>query len=137
MADRVHTHNLRVYYEDTDAGGVVYHTNYLSFMLRARTEWLRGLGFDYIQLEREHRLVFAVKSCSIEYVAPARLDDWLEIESKITGMGAATLDFAQTIRHEGQVMVEGTVKLVTLDTSGKVLRMPSALREAIRSWREG
>jgi acyl-CoA thioester hydrolase len=132
-----HIHKVRVYYEDTDAGGVVYHARYLGFLERARTEWLRTLGANHRQLLAEHNLLFTVRRLSIEYYAPAKLDDLLEISTEITACGAATLDMRQIIRHEGacrgdhkkdKTLVEMTVTLVAITPGGKVLRLPPELR---------
>jgi acyl-CoA thioester hydrolase len=124
-----HRFRCRVYYEDTDAGGVVYYANYLKFAERARTEWLREkAGTNHERLLAEHSLLFAVKRVTVDYLAPARLDDMLEISTEITDCGAATLDMRQIIRHEGKPLAEVAVTLVALSSSGKVMRLPKALR---------
>jgi acyl-CoA thioester hydrolase len=129
-----HRLNCRVYYEDTDAGGVVYYANYLKFAERARTEWLRQMGTNHRQLLSEHNLFFTVKSVSADYHAPAKLDDLLEISSEVTDCGAATLDMRQIIRHEGKTLTTVLVTLVAVSPAGKVLRLPAALREALCGW---
>lgn len=90
---------VRVYYEDTDAGGVVYYANYLKFFERARTEWLRSLGFNQQALVGERGLLFAVRSVEVHYLAPARLDDMLTVELRVERIRRASIDFAQSIRH--------------------------------------
>ena len=88
---------VRVYYEDTDSGGVVYYANYLKFMERARTEWLRHRGFEQDALLRDHRLLFAVRSLTVDYHRPARFNDQLEVVSEIAATGGASLTFVQTL----------------------------------------
>jgi acyl-CoA thioester hydrolase len=90
---------VRVYYEDTDSGGVVYYANYLKFMERARTEWLRAHGFEQDVLLRDQRVLFAVRSLSVDYHRPARFNDRLEIISRVAATGGASLTFAQTIQR--------------------------------------
>lgn len=92
-------HRLRVYWEDTDASGVVYHASYLRFFERARTEWLRALGFDQDRLLREFSTAFTVASLSIDYRSPARLDDALEVQTEIGELRRASLRFRQTLRR--------------------------------------
>ena len=87
---------VRVYYEDTDAGGVVYYANYLKFMERARTEWLRTRGFEQDVLIKEQDLVFAVRSLSIDYLRPARLDDLLQVRVTVSELRRASIVFEQT-----------------------------------------
>src|SRR4030066_1801109 len=91
---------VRVYYEDTDSGGVVYHSNYLNFMERARTEWLRALGFEQDELLRRDGVIFAVRSANIEFLKPARFNDLLQATVQISRRGQASLSFAQEIRRD-------------------------------------
>ncbi len=128
-----HCLNCRVYYEDTDAAGVVYYANYLRFAERGRTELLRQLGANHHDLKSNHNLLFAVKKLTVDYQAPARLDDLLEIETEVTACGAATLDMRQIIRHEGKPLAVMTVTLVTISTEGKVLRLPKEWRDVLRA----
>lgn len=93
------TLQTRVYYEDTDAAGIVYHANYLKFMERARTEWLRKLGYDQRQLAVEHELGFVVRKMAIDFIRPARLDDKLAIVSKVVRCGKASIVFLQSVNH--------------------------------------
>jgi acyl-CoA thioester hydrolase len=105
---------VRVYYEDTDAGGVVYHANYIKFMERARTEFLRQLGFELNVLEREQRLVFAVRGLSIDYRRPARLNDWLEVSVGFEAVRSASLLFVQGVRCGGERLCDGRVRVAAL-----------------------
>ncbi len=88
---------MRVYYEDTDSGGVVYYANYLRFMERARTEWLRALGFEQDQLLERYGILFAVRRATVDYLRPARFNDLLEVRSELAGHGGASLDFSQQV----------------------------------------
>jgi acyl-CoA thioester hydrolase len=111
---------VRVYYEDTDAGGVVYHANYLKFMERARSEWLRAIGYEQDALIREQGLVFAVRSITLSYRKPARFNDLLHVTVSIARLGKASLVFSQAIAHaksdgEKELLTTGSVKLASLD----------------------
>lgn len=126
------THHCRVYYEDTDAGGVVYYVNYLKFMERARTEWLRALGIAQSQLAVEN-LLFVVHSAEARYLAPARLDDALEVSAEVVELNRASLVFRQQVRRmsDAALLCEGriTVACVRAD-SFKPRAIPEALRTA-------
>ncbi len=104
-APHSHVFPLRVYYEDTDSGGVVYYANYLKFAERARTELLRRYGIDHGALMERDGIVFAVRSCDIEYLKPARLDDMLEVHSGNLRLGGASLRMDQTVMRGGDILV--------------------------------
>jgi acyl-CoA thioester hydrolase len=108
---------VRVYYEDTDAGGVVYYANYLKFMERARTEWLRELGFEQDELIDRHNVLFAVRRVALEYRQPARFNDRLTVSVEVTAAGKASLTFAQAIRRETNdtLLCDGEVRIASLD----------------------
>lgn len=108
---------VRVYYEDTDSGGVVYYANYLKFMERARTEWLRAHGFEQDALLRDQRLLFAVRALNVDYHRPARFNDQLEVVSRVAETGGASLTFAQTIRRtcSADLLCSARVKVACLD----------------------
>jgi acyl-CoA thioester hydrolase len=117
---------VRVYYEDTDAGGIVYYANYLRFLERARTEWLAAAGFTHDELEREHRVAFVVHRLEIEYRQPARLYDALEVTLSLTGRGRGRLVMAQDVLREGATLAEATVTLACLDSATrKPTRIPA------------
>ena len=123
---------VRVYYEDTDAGGVVYHTSYIRFLERARTEWLRSLGYSQARLIEEMGLLFSVVSLEIQYRLPARLDDLLLVRSEVQPGGGASVNFEQVIHRgeERQELVWGKVVVACLDaTTFKPKRLPDTLRE--------
>jgi acyl-CoA thioester hydrolase len=120
---------VRVYYEDTDAGGVVYYANYLRFIERARTEWLRAVGYEQDRLRDGEGILFAVRRVGIDYLAPARFNDLLQVTSRLVQAGGASLVFAQTVlREDGTRCCEATVKVACIDagTFGP-RRMPAHL----------
>jgi len=130
----VYSFPVRVYFENTDAGGVVYHSEYLKFLERARTEWLRHLGFDHQALARDHRVVFVVTSAAIEFARPARLDDTVAVSVRLESLGKVRCVFAQEIRREDDVLVKAkvTVACVTGE-SFKPLEIPEALRKKMEA----
>lgn len=118
---------IRVYYEDTDAGGVVYFANYLKFLERARTEWLRTLGFEQDQLARRERLMFVVRSAQLEFLKPARFNDLIEVTAAVAERRGASLTFAQTIRPAGAVrrdetLCEAEVRIACVDVASRAPR---------------
>ncbi|MDO8932661.1 MAG: tol-pal system-associated acyl-CoA thioesterase [Rhodocyclaceae bacterium] len=118
---------VRVYYEDTDAGGVVYYANYLRFLERARTEWLRSLGFVQSVL-MEQRIAFAVRSMTTEYLKPARLDDELLVVSTIESLGRAQIVFRQGIERAGEALVEAKIRVACFDpVRGRATAMPKEI----------
>jgi acyl-CoA thioester hydrolase len=125
---------VRVYFENTDAGGVVYHGEYLKFLERARTEWLRHLGFDHQTLARTHRLVFIVSSLVIDFLKPARLDETLSVSVHLESLGKVRCIFAQEIRREDEVLVKAkvTVACVTGE-SFKPTEIPEPLRRKMEA----
>jgi acyl-CoA thioester hydrolase len=108
---------IRVYWEDTDAGGVVYHAGYLRFMERARSEWLRALGIDQGALSATRALGFLVRDMQLDFLAPARLDDELEVSVAVQGRRAASMTFAQAVRRVGEErdLVSATVRVACVD----------------------
>ena len=110
---------VRVYWEDTDAGGVVYHASYLRFMERARTDWLRSIGIDQATLIRNERLQFVVVEAQIRYHRPARFDDQLQVSVLVTERGGASMTMSQEIRRgigDGELLVSATVRAACLDS---------------------
>jgi len=105
---------VRVYYEDTDAAGVVYYANYLKFMERARTEWLRQLGFEQDELVKRAGVLFAVRSASLEFMKPARFNDLLQATVAVRRVGGASLTFLQTVERDGAPICQGEVKIACL-----------------------
>ncbi len=119
---------VRVYYEDTDAAGVVYYANYLRYMERARTEWLGALGMELVALEREHRVAFVVHRVDIEYLRPARLGDRLDVSVAVVARGRSRLVIDQAIRRADEVLTRARVTLACLDAAQwRPARMPARL----------
>lgn len=122
---------IRVYYEDTDAGGVVYHANYVCFFERARTEFLRQAGFSQ-QLLLSENIAFVVKKLEIDYKTPARLDDLLSVETEIRAVKKATIIFEQKLWREDVCLSHAVVSVASVDlTKMKPIAIPQAIREAI------
>lgn len=126
---------VRIYYEDTDAGGVVYYANYLKYLERARTEWLRSLGFGQEALMREAGILFAVRHVEIDYLVAARFDDQLTVEAAIDKSSKVSLTFAQRIlRDDGTVLCTASVKVVCLDQEEfRPTAIPDFIREKVKA----
>jgi acyl-CoA thioester hydrolase len=125
---------VRVYYEDTDAGGVVYFTNHLRFMERARTEWLRSLGFDQSELRQRHGILFVVKGIETNYLKPARLDDALTVQSCLVLPGRVVLRFEQTVERSGDTLVRGTSDVACVSAASlRPCRIPTVVMQALHS----
>jgi acyl-CoA thioester hydrolase len=127
---------VRVYYEDTDASGVAYHANYLRWFERARTEWLRQLGFGQARLLREAGVGFTVASLSVRYLRPARLDDELLVRTRVTGVGKASIEFEQHLHYAGAggdaALAAATVRVGCIGVEGfRPRRMPVAIEQAL------
>ena len=124
---------VRVYYEDTDAGGLVYYANYLKYMERARTEWLRGVGFEQTDLAHCHGVIFVVRSAAIEYLVPARFNDELQVTVELIKVGAGQIDLIQRVMSEGEELACAKVKIacVKLETMRPV-RIPREIVATLR-----
>ena len=126
-----HTFSLRVYYEDTDLAGIVYYANYLKFIERARSEWVRGLGIDQALLRAEHGLVFAVRRVEADYLRPALFDNVLTVQTTLSEHSGARLVLDQAVLRGAQTLFTARVTLVCLTAAGTATRFPSALRTAL------
>jgi acyl-CoA thioester hydrolase len=123
---------VRVYYEDTDAGGVVYHASYLCYLERARTEWLRAQGYSQARLKLEESLVFTVVAMTLDFLRPARLDDLLNVRSRVRLAGGASVEFEQEIFRDAQRILCATVRVACLDAdSFRPRRLPAALKGSL------
>jgi acyl-CoA thioester hydrolase len=129
-----HVMALRVYYEDTDAGGMVYYANYLKYAERARTEMLRLVGVDHETLAREHDLVFVVRNCALACEKPARLDDLIEVRSRLLDLGGASLTAEQVIGRNGTELARLDVRLACMTAGGRPTRIPKTVREALGAY---
>ncbi|MGN6152385.1 MAG: tol-pal system-associated acyl-CoA thioesterase [Lysobacteraceae bacterium] len=124
----------RVYWEDTDAGGVVYHAQYLAFLERARTEWLRAQGWGQERLRRDYGLVFAVRAMTLDFRQPARLDDALDVGVRLAECRRASLVIAQTIDREGRRLIDAEVRVAALAASTfRPMAIPDDLLSMLRS----
>ena len=124
----MHRFYLRVYYEDTDFGGIVYYANYLKFIERARSEWVRSLGIDQRTLKSEQGLVFAVRHLEAEYLQPAQFDDLLEVRTQLESLTAARLIISQEVCRDEEFLFQARLTLVTISLSGKPVRLPAEIR---------
>lgn len=125
---------MRVYYEDTDAGGVVYHAQFVKYLERARTEWLRYLGFTNSDLEKKHKLVFIVSELHIEYLKPALLDDALNVTVGIESVGRVRIVFAQEVRRGNETLVKARVVVASVASTGfKPVALPPELEKKMEA----
>ena len=123
---------LRVYWEDTDAGGVVFYANHLKFFERARTEWLRTLGVGQERLRHEEGAIFIVSETTTRYLLPARLDDLLDVSVELQQLGQASLVVAQQCRRAGQVLAKGTIRIGCVDArTFRPRRIPKTILERL------
>ncbi|HEX7386270.1 MAG TPA: tol-pal system-associated acyl-CoA thioesterase [Castellaniella sp.] len=125
--------SIRVYYEDTDTGGVVYYANYLKFFERARTEWLRALGVDQHELAAREQLMFVVRHADIAYRQPARLDDLIDIHTTVEELGASTLRFHQQARRTETLLATADIQICTVHAvTFKPIRLSPSLRDLLQ-----
>lgn len=129
----VHVYPLRVFYEDTDAAGIVYYANYLKFIERARTELMRLCGICHTDLLAEHGISFIVRRCVVDYRRPARLDDLIEVHTRIISLKRVTIDAEQIVRREGDDLVRVELRLACIDTAGRPVALPPGVRDAFAS----
>ena len=125
---------LRVYYEDTDAIGIVYYANYLKFAERARTGMLRMVGIQQQAMSRDFGLAFAVRDCAVDYRRPARLDDVVEVRSRLLRLGTVAARAEQRLLCEGEELASVRTKLACIGADGRPSRIPQPLREALRPY---
>ncbi len=133
MSGPAFVHRVTVYWEDTDAGGIVYHANYLRFLERARTEWLRALGWPQRVLREVHGIVFVVASMNVRFAAPARLDDVLDCDVAVARAGTVALDLRQRVVRDASPVCEADVRIGCVDAGTfKPCRIPTAVLEHFR-----
>jgi acyl-CoA thioester hydrolase len=132
-----HVLRVRVYFEDTDAGGIVYYANYLKYAERARTEFLRDLGVDHSGLMANEGVMMTVRRCEAEFAAPARLDDAIEVHTTIEGIGGASLWLDQRVMRGVDELVRMRVRLACVSTNMKPAKLPPRLRAALASVSKG
>ncbi len=131
IADGVHILPLRVYYEDTDTSGVVYYANYLRFIERGRTDMLRLLGVSHRALDDSAGIAVTVRRCEIDYLAPARLDDEIEVHTAIAAVGGATIEARQSVLRGKDELARGRLRLACVGLDGRPRRVPAAVRTAL------
>ena len=122
-------YNTKVYYEDTDAAGIVYYANYLKFLERARSEAIYSMGLTNKKLLNDHETLIIVKSCKIDYKKPAKFEDLLEIISKIKTISKSSFTMDQMIKRKEEIISESEIVLVTVNTEGKPIRIPDILNK--------
>ncbi len=135
MKDAIHHFPLRVYYEDTDVGGVVYYANYLKFMERARSEMLRVLGIDQkamLEYNSPEDVSFVVRRAEIDFNRSAEFDDHLMVTSEIIKLGGASLVIKQDIMSNDETLVSGIIRIAAIDSDGKPKKLPVGLREKLQ-----
>ncbi len=131
MSKGVHSFPVRVYYEDTDAGGIVYYANYLKFAERARTEALRMSGFDQSELMAQQEIGFVVRRCVADFLKPARLDDLLTIKTTLHDISKVSFSMEQNIHRGNETLVKLSVKLAVINADGKIAKLPDAVQKAM------
>jgi acyl-CoA thioester hydrolase len=129
-----HEHRVRIYWEDTDAGGVVYYANYLKFLERGRSEWLRALGVDQPRLRAERGLQFVVVRVSVDFLRPAKLDDEVLVTAELAKLTGATIEFRQSIWRDDVQLIDATVRCACLDSA--TLRPRAIPKDLFTEWRD-
>ena len=125
---------IRIYFEDTDSGGVVYHSNYLKFMERARTEWLRSIGIDQRHLKQDHQIMFVVHRIDIQYKFPARFNDDLIVKSELKNIGSSKIEFRQMIYRNDEMLIDASVDIACIDSEKfKPVRIPPTIKQTMES----
>lgn len=134
IEEGTHRFPVRVYYEDTDSGGIVYYANYLKFAERARTEMLRLAGINQTEMASRYGMSFAVRDCAIDFRRPARLDDLLEVRSHLVGLAAASLTAVQAIWRESEELARLDIRVACLGRDGRPARIPTPFRQALEPY---
>ncbi len=127
----IHSFNCRVYYEDTDLAGIVYYANYLRFIERARSEWVRARGVDQRALKENEGVVFAVRRVEADYLQPAKFDDELTVLTEVENIGGASMTLKQSVTRDGVILFTAVVTLVAIGANGAPVRLPAILRKPL------
>lgn len=127
----MHSHSLRVYYEDTDLAGIVYYANYLKYIERGRSEWVRSLGIDQVALRDTSGVVFAVRRVEADYLRPAKFDDLLQVETTLRRVSGARLEVKQVVLRDHERLFVAFVTLVCLGSNGAATRLPVEIRRSL------
>lgn len=131
MIDAVHHFSLRVFYEDTDAAGLVYYANYLKFIERARTEMMRLLGVTHSTMKQQTGLVFVVRRCAVDYGRPGRLDDEIVVKTRMLALGGASIELEQIVTLKGATLVSAILRLACINAEGRAARLPGSIRDVL------
>ena len=127
---------VRVYYEDTDAGGVVYYANYLRFMERCRSDWLRSAGLEIRDIAARYELLFAVRAANVEYIKPAQLSDLLTVSVLVAKFGRVSLDLDQEIHRDSDLVCRGRIRLASVDAGTFLPKpIPDELKNELTTWK--
>lgn len=129
-----HIYPVRVFYEDTDAGGLVYHANYLKFAERGRTEMLRLLGVNHSEMAKRYGMGFAVRSCQVEFRRAARLDDLLEVRTRLVELRGASIAVEQAVMRGAELIAELVLRIVCLRAQERAMRIPDSVREILQPY---
>ncbi|MBT9244538.1 tol-pal system-associated acyl-CoA thioesterase [Gemmobacter fulvus] len=129
----MHRFKLRVYYEDTDLAGIVYYANYLKFIERGRSEWVRSLGVDQVRLRQEAGIVFAVRRVEADYLRPAVFDDVLSVETRLIALGGSRIELGQNVLRGDICLFAAKVTLVCLSGTGRAVRLPADIRALLEA----
>jgi len=132
-----HQFPLRVYYEDTDLAGIVYHANYLKFIERARSEMVRAAGVSQTAMKEEGGIVFAVRRMQVDYLAPAKFEDELQVRTGFGHLGGARFDLDQDVWRADQLLFQARVQVVCLDAQGRATRIPADIRQKLTRFAQG
>ncbi len=125
-------YKTRIYYEDTDAGGIVYYANYLKYFERARTEWIYSLGFDHNKLDKSDTLI-VVRSCNVDYQKSVKFEEEIEVVSEVTKISPVRINLTQSVQVNKETRVKANVELAVVDLAGKPKKMPDDLYKSFRS----
>ena len=128
LKGNAHLFHVRVHYEDTDMGGIVYYANYLKFIERARSDWVRAMGVDQNRMREEGGVIFAVRRVEADYLAPAHFDDDLEIKTRVVSVSGARLLMDQQVLRDGERLFSAQVTVVCITQSGHPARLPANIR---------
>ncbi len=128
---KIHILPIRIYYEDTDLSGVVYHANYLRFMERGRSEFFRALGVPLAQLDGPEPTAWTLRKVELEYLRPARVDDPLEVHTKATSLSGVRMRAEQTVHCQGELLTRGFVEACIMTLTGKPRRIPAEIRDKL------
>ena len=124
---KVFNYNLKVYYEDTDFGGIVYHANYLKYFERARSELIYSIGYSNKKLLDKHNVLIAVKNCDVDFKKPAKFEDKITVFTKVKSNTLTTITMSQVIKRKSDILCDAEIKLVSLNKLGKPVKLPKAL----------